>query len=234
MNKISRAAATSAMVVSALGLAAGTSTAAPAAPAPVPAVPGISVTDLFPGLQYTSNALENAASINTPFGSFTTANGEFAIKDAQGTALVSAPLPEQFNTATTAIADATTNVVSTLVPNEAAASTVPGLHNVDATADFNSALAVAATQFGLATGVGAMAGGLIGLGVGCVGGALTGGFVALPTVALTPVGALLGCILGAGTGAGIGAVVGGAAVGIPVGIASIVQMQQTLSAPPAA
>ena len=234
MNKISRAAATSAMVVSALGLAAGTSTAAPAAPAPVPAVPGISVTDLFPGLQYTSNALENAASINTPFGSFTTENGQFSFKDASGTPLVSAPLSEQFNAATTAIADTTTNVVSTIAPNEAAASTVPGVHNVDATADFNSALAVAATQFGLATGVGAMAGGLIGLGLGCVGGGLTGGFVALPTGPIALPAAVLGCIVGGGTGAGIGAVVGGALVGIPVGIASLVQMQQTLNAPPAA
>ena len=65
------------------------------------------------------------------------------------------------------------------------------------------------------------------MGLGCVGGALTGGFVALPTGPIAVPAATFGCILGAGLGAGIGGVTGAALLGIPVGVPSAVQMYNT-------
>jgi hypothetical protein len=75
-------------------------------------------------------------------------------------------------------------------------------------ADFQTELSIAATRFEFAVSVGAMLGGLVGLGVGAVG----------------------GCIVGAAPASAVGAVVGGAALGIPVGIYSLVQLNNAAQA----
>jgi hypothetical protein len=69
-------------------------------------------------------------------------------------------------------------------------------------ADFQTELSIAATRFEFAVSVGAMLGGLVGLGLGAAG----------------------GCIVGAAPASAVGAIVGGAALGIPVGIYSLVQL----------
>lgn len=69
----------------------------------------------------------------------------------------------------------------------AAAATAPNATVVgddavrDPQADINAAVGVVATNFGLATGVGAMVGGVGGAMIGCPVGAVTGGLVAVPT-----------------------------------------------------
>lgn len=224
MKKITRTAATSALAVAALGLTAGTANAAPALTPPAPNNSTISI-DVLPGVHYTGNAVDQSVFLNTGLGSLTTVGGQFQLLDGRGQLMAGTPLtpPSEPSAAAAPVTHMASAAVTPALP----------LHNVDATADFNGALAVAATQFGLATGVGAMAGGVTGLVGGCALGAITGG--AIVGVSTAGLGALpaagIGCIVGGATGAGIGAVAGGALLGIPVGIASGVQMFNTLNAP---
>jgi hypothetical protein len=106
----------------------------------------------------------------------------------------------------------------------------PALKDIDWTSDFNSDLSVAATQFGLATGLGGMIGGVTGVVLGCPIGAATGGLLFIPEAAAGGLALVAGCLAGAGLLGTIGPVVGGALLGVPVGIASAVQMYNTMHA----
>ncbi|OXR41217.1 hypothetical protein B7C42_06615 [Nocardia cerradoensis] len=225
--------ATVALATGAVAFASATARAAE----PEAAVPGeVIQVGIAPGIQYTGNIVDNSAVVNTPFGSLTTRNGAFEVRDGQGGFVAGTPLttPPDSDANSSRETDPAGMVTPGTDSNPGTVVTHPALENVDATADFNGALAVAATQFGLAVGVGTLAGGVVGLGVGCLAGAATGGFVALPTGPIAAPAALFGCIVGASVGAGIGGVTGAALLGIPVGIASAVQMYNTLQAPPAA
>lgn len=91
--------------------------------------------------------------------------------------------------------------------------------------DFNSALGVAATQFGLAKGNGTLAGGAVRAIASCALGATVGAAV-LPAFFLATEPA--DCLVGKAFGATIGPVVGAGLLGIPVSIASAVQMNNHL------
>ncbi|MGW4350625.1 hypothetical protein ACWELJ_00900 [Nocardia sp. NPDC004582] len=205
---------------------------AQAAPESTPGVAPLQV-DLGPGIQYRVNAVDHSVVVDTPLGSLATRGGDFQVLDNQGALVAGAPI-----TYAEGGSDGDSGEVSAAISPMAQAamapvsdpSQLPPIRDVDATADFNAALGLAATQFGLATGVGTLAGGVIGMGLGCVGGALTGGFVALPTGPIAAPAAAFGCLVGASVGAGLGGVTGAALLGIPVGIASAVQMYDTLHA----
>ncbi len=237
MNK--KYVATPLLAVAAVGIAAGTANAetVPTTPA---AVPTSISTDVLPGVKYTADVSDSSTVINTPFGSVTTRGGTFEVLDTSKHLVAGTPLTSDPNTAAWPNAAKVAGGVATApsAPVIKAAAAIPGLpdapglplHNVDAQADFNSALSVAATQFGLATGVGTLTGGVVGAGLGCVGGAATGGFVAIPTGPIAPAAAVLGCILGASVGVTLGGLAGAALIGVPVGIASAAQMYNTLHA----
>ena len=146
----------------------------------------------------------------------TSQGGQFQVQDTTGKTVAGTPLAAPVKAA----APQAAQVVG------AAAVSAP-LKNIDSTADFNSALSVAATQFGLATGIGGMAGGLVGGVGGCAVGGLLGAVVS-PEFFFG--GGIPGCLAGLGLGATIGPIIGGAIVGIPVGIASGVQMYNSLHA----
>lgn len=235
MKNISRVATTSTMAVAAVAIAAGTATAAPALQ-PV-AVPTQVSVDVLPGVHYTGDTADGSVVLSTPFGSLTTVSGQFQLLDVSNKLIAGAPLPDAKAATPVAAPAPAPSAAATPVSAAAGAAAVPNLplHNVDAQADFNSALAVAATQFGLGVTAGTVAGGALGVIVGCPVGAITGGTLATPVTAgtLTLPGAIAGCLIGAGTVGTVGGILGGAIVGIPVGIASAVQMAATLSAPPA-
>lgn len=109
-------------------------------------------------------------------------------------------------------------------------STRPAATAVDATADFNNAVALVANNFGLASGVGALAGGVVTAVAGCGIGAVTAGLTFATTVVLTPLAALAGCLTGAALLATFGPIIGGAILGVPVGLASLAQAYNTLHA----
>ncbi|MQY19118.1 hypothetical protein [Nocardia macrotermitis] len=211
----------------AVALATGTASAAtPGTTAPELDPHTLSV-PIAPGVQYTSNTTDRSTVLNTPFGKVTTLGGQIQVNNAAG-----ATIYGQQKFAETPKAASTLPAATTVVaPHQAAAATKPvDAPAHDPQADFNSALGQAATQFGLATGVGGMVGGVGGVLIGCPVGIVTGGVLTSPTIIGTPLGIIGGCILGASAVGGVGAIVGGAALGIPVGIASGVQMYNNLHA----
>ncbi|TSD97261.1 hypothetical protein FOS14_14835 [Skermania sp. ID1734] len=204
----------------------------PAAPISVPTK--ISV-DVLPGVHYTSDTADGSTMITTGMGSLTTRGGQFQVLDNQAHLLAGTPLTLQPDTRTwPQAAQPSAASVPPAAPVSLAApvaAVVPApVHPADAQSDFNSALSVAATQFGLAVTIGTLAGGTIGILLGCPLGAVTFGLTGIVTGPVDPLVAGLGCLVGAGTGAGIGGILGGLILGVPVGIASAVQMYNTLHA----
>ncbi|TSE01156.1 hypothetical protein FOS14_05285 [Skermania sp. ID1734] len=228
MKTLHHAALISAALAVTASAAAGTATAQ-TGPAPTPPPNSISV-EVVPGVHYTADVSSQSALLQTAFGSLTTRGGQFQILDNQDHLVAGTPLPRQPQTGDWSTAAQPESSVAARVAATPVQSPNPLRHNVDAAADYNGALAIAATQFGLASGVGAMGGGLAGLAVGCPIGAVTAGLAALPTGPADLVISPLGCLVGASVMGGIGAIVGGAAVGIPVGIASGVQAYNSLHA----
>ncbi|TSE00099.1 hypothetical protein FOS14_09815 [Skermania sp. ID1734] len=232
MNHLTRAITVSAAVLTAAASAGGTAVAAESAAASPSTTLSL---DLAPGVHYTADSSDASALLQTAFGTLTTRGGQFQILDntsrlVAGTDLTVNTDPKSWPKATHTESSAATMASEphqSITP--ASAAGLP-LHAADATDDFNDALSVASTQFGLATGVGTLAGGAIGLVAGCPIGAVTLGLTAIPTGPVAPLIAGLGCVVGAGTGAGIGSLVGAIALGVPVGIASGVQMYNTLHA----
>ncbi|MFE3058782.1 hypothetical protein [Nocardia sp. NPDC059239] len=229
MRNKTRAVATAAIAMSAVAMTGGTAFATPAeqAPAVSPApVPDRLSFDLLPGVRYTSDTSDQSVFISSPVGSLSTQGLRFEVKDSQGGTVLGTPLEAAAQANQDPNNPATSAQVYKAPPT--AEPVVAPVENIDAQADFNAALGVAATQFGLAVGIGSLAGSLIGAPVGCLVGA-TIGAATLPAffIASGPAG----CLVGMGLGATIGPVIGAAALGIPVGIASAVQMYNTLNAP---
>ncbi|MEV5650634.1 hypothetical protein AB0L57_20500 [Nocardia sp. NPDC052254] len=234
MNALTRAAATTALTATALAaIAASTGTAAADDPSTSDATVHVQV---LPGIDYSGNPSTQTARISGPFGTVVSDRGQYRVSDNQGNTLFGAPgtnptvadVPEQ---------SPGSDDSARYLPG-GATSTAPNVTAVsddstrDPQADINAAVGVVATNFGLATGVGAMAGGVGGAVIGCPVGAVTGGLVAVPTTlaTLTLPAAAFGCLIGAGTIGGVGAVVGGAVVGAPVGIATAVDQYNKLHA----
>ncbi|MGF6884120.1 hypothetical protein ABIA39_003639 [Nocardia sp. GAS34] len=216
----------------AVALATGTASAAtPGAAAPVVDPHALSLA-IAPGVQYNSNTADASTALNTPFGKLTTQGGQIQVADAAGKTVYGQQSFAATPKAALPAAEAASAPVDPITthPADAAIKPVDAPAPHDPTADFNSALGVAATQFGLATGVGGMVGGVGGALIGCPVGALTGGALTAVTVIGTPLGIVGGCLLGASTIGGVGAIVGGATLGTVVGIASGVQMYNTLHA----
>ncbi|MFE3059497.1 hypothetical protein [Nocardia sp. NPDC059239] len=88
----------------------------------------------------------------------------------------------------------------------------------------NAALGVAATKFGLASGMGAATGALIGGVAGCLIGATTMSPLFLPGMAG-------GCLAGGAAGAGLGSLAGTVIVGLPVGVAAGIEAWNKINAP---
>jgi hypothetical protein len=203
------------MTAGAISLGTATAAAAPAKPT-TPASQPISV-QVAPGVQYTGDGKTGATELVTPFGTVRTAPGQVAVVDNAGQTVFGNPSLKAPEATPAAAPSLKTDAALAGATNAAAPKTQD-----EKNADIQTAIGTVGTNFGLATGVGAMAGGVTGTVVGCVaGGAL--GIAAGPT-------ALATCIIGASTLGAVGAVVGGAAVGAPVGIASGIQQYQQLQA----
>ncbi|MFE7723901.1 hypothetical protein ACFU44_33300 [Nocardia rhizosphaerihabitans] len=179
--------------------------------------------EVAPGVQYTGNTATGAATLSTPLGSVTMQPGEFGIKDGEGRTVfgdndIAAP--------NTAVAD----VVEVGTPAPAAA---PG---GDLLSDLNQSVAAAGPHMGMAMGLGAIGGTIVGATLGCPFGIVTGGMlVALPSAGtLTLPAAVAGCITGAVAVGALGASIGSVAVAIPVGLAAGAQKYNQLQAQRAA
>ncbi|MFI9509770.1 hypothetical protein [Nocardia sp. NPDC052566] len=223
--QIKKFAAASMLVIAAVGISSGT---AYAQPAPAPA-PGTTIqTDILPGIHYTANVVDNSVVLKTDAGSLTTQGTQFQVLDNAGNMVAGVPLTYLKDGMEWPIAAQIDGNTATFTPSTDPATAHPAtmLKPVDAktigSVDFNTALGLAATQFGLATAIGTLVGTIVGAVLGCVAGAIVG----MPALFLGgPIGM---CIAGASAGIALGAAAGMVIVGVPVGIASAIQFFSTV------
>ncbi|MFI6867107.1 hypothetical protein [Nocardia sp. NPDC050406] len=211
--KFKKVAATSALVIAALGIASGTSYA-DVAPAPSPVVPSVidgvnqGINQVLPAIHWNAKIEGDSIVVDTDGGSLTTDNGQLQVVDNQGTVLTAVPLNYTLNDLVYPI-DASVDglrAVLTPVKDPAAARPVADSmrHDVVRQDAMDDALSAAATQFGLATSIGTLVGTLVGAVVGC----LFGGVLGLA----------VGCLPGAAAGIALGAAAGLVLTGVPAAI----------------
>lgn len=212
--KFTKFAATSALVIAALGISTGTSTAAPVG---------------NPDIHYTANVVDRSVVVQTDAGSLATEGNQFQVRDNQGTVVAGFPLSYLRDGLEYPIAAHVEGNRATLTPSTdpAAAHPAPMLHDVASQADQDSALQAAYNQFGIATSIGTLVGTAIGVGGGCLLGAAVGTpFLIIP-------GAIGGCLTGAALGAPLGAAAGLVAVGGISGVLVAIEYFNRLNAPAA-
>ncbi|MET9492110.1 hypothetical protein [Nocardia sp. NPDC006630] len=218
--KFSKAAATSAMVIAALGISAG---AVHAAPAPAPAIPGISdivngvdqtIDQLVPSIHWNAEIQGDSVVLTTDAGSLTTVDDQFRMLDNKGGLVTAFPLSFIKDGLQYPIKAAIDGLRATLTPNldPAAARAVDlPVHEVVQQKAFDDAVGAAGAQFGVITAIGTMVGTLVGAIGGCALGAFLGTPVLLP-------GWIGGCITGALIGIPLGAAAGLVLTGVPAAI----------------
>ncbi|KQY38640.1 hypothetical protein ASD42_09710 [Nocardia sp. Root136] len=232
---ISKVAATSALVIAALGVATGTSHAAPA-PAPVPAfLDGVNqgVNQVLPGINWKTGIEGDAVVVETDAGSLTTANNQFQVRDNQGNIVAALPLAytiDDLEYPIDAIVDGTR---ATLTPRTDAASARPStlLKDVVRQDAFDDAVSAAATQFGIITAIGTLVGTLTGGVAGCAIGGAGGILLGIPVLALGGATGVAGCLAGAAVGIPLGAAAGLVLTGVPAAIAVGIGFNNRINAP---
>ncbi|WP_024802201.1 hypothetical protein [Nocardia sp. BMG51109] len=208
-------AATSALVIAALGVGTGTSYAQ-AAPAG------------DPGIHYAANVVDKSVVVHTDAGSLTTEGNQLQVRDGVGNVVAGFPLSylrDGLEYPIAAQVDGANQV--TLTPNvdPASAHPAPMLHDVASQEDMDNAMSNAGTEFSLATGVGTLVGTVIGLAGGCLLGAIAGTpFLVIP-------GWIGGCLSGAAVGAPLGAAAGLVTVGGVAGVAVAIEYFNRINAP---
>ncbi|MFD6351700.1 hypothetical protein [Nocardia tengchongensis] len=218
--QFSKIAATSALVISALGVTAGVAYAEPApAPAPVPVLPSLidgvnqGIGQVAPAIHWNARIEGNAIVVDTDKGSMTTDNGQLQVRDDNGIVVVAVPLSFTVEDLDYPIQASVEGLRATLTPNTDPAAARPTslpLHDVTTAKQqsFDDAVSAAATEFGLATAIGTLIGTVIGGTLGLlIGGLAGGGVLSIP-----------GALAGAATGITLGAAAGLILVGVPAAI----------------
>ncbi|MFE3753383.1 hypothetical protein ACFXO9_03655 [Nocardia tengchongensis] len=218
--QFSKIAATSALVISALGVTAGVAYAEPApVPAPVPVLPSLidgvnqGIGQVAPVIHWNARIEGNAIVVDTDKGSMTTDNGQLQVRDDNGIVVAAVPLSFTVEDLDYPIQASVEGLRATLTPNTDPAAARPTnlpLHDVTTAKQqsFDDAVAAAATEFGLATAVGTLVGTIIGGTLGLlIGGLAGGGVLSIP-----------GALAGAATGITLGAAAGLILVGVPAAI----------------
>ncbi|MFC9877153.1 hypothetical protein ACFVJR_31520 [Nocardia salmonicida] len=232
---ISKVAATSALVIAALGVATGTSHAAPA-PAPVPAfLDGVNqgVNQVLPGINWKTGIEGDAVVVETDAGSLTTANNQFQVRDNQGNIVAALPLAYTIDDLEYPIDAVVDGTRATLTPRTDAASARPStlLKDVVRQDAFDDAVGAAATQFGIITAVGTLVGTLTGGVAGCAIGGAGGMLLGIPVLALGGATGVAGCLAGAAVGIPLGAAAGLVLTGVPAAIAIGIGFANRINAP---
>ncbi|MEV0548740.1 hypothetical protein [Nocardia salmonicida] len=232
---ISKVAATSALVIAALGVATGTSHAAPA-PAPVPAfLDGVNqgVNQVLPGINWKTGIEGDAVVVETDAGSLTTANNQFQVRDNQGNIVAALPLAYTIDDLEYPIDAVVDGTRATLTPRTDAASARPStlLKDVVRQDAFDDAVSAAATQFGIITAIGTLVGTLTGGVAGCAIGGAGGILLGIPVLALGGATGVAGCLAGAAVGIPLGAAAGLVLTGVPAAIAVGIGFNNRINAP---
>ncbi|MFD4352261.1 hypothetical protein ACFWPK_17250 [Nocardia sp. NPDC058519] len=234
---ISKVAATSALVIAALGVATGTSHAAPApAPAPVAAfLDGVNqgVNQVLPGINWKTGIEGDAVVVETDAGSLTTENNQFQVRDNQGNIVAALPLAYTLDDLEYPIDAVVDGTRATLTPRTDAASARPStlLKDVVRQDAFDDAVGAAATQFGIITAIGTLVGTLTGGLAGCAIGGVGGLVLGVPVLALGGATGVAGCLAGAAVGIPLGAAAGLVLTGVPAAIAIGIGFHNRINAP---
>ncbi|MGV9667894.1 hypothetical protein ACWDUL_30835 [Nocardia niigatensis] len=223
--QFSKLAATSALVVAALGMTAGTVHADPA-PAPSPVIPSVidginqGVGQVLPSIHWNAKVEGDSVVVETDAGSLTTADDQFQVRDDQGNVVTGFPLSYTLGDLEYPIDAAVDGLRAVLTPSTDPSTARPSamLHNVVKQQAFDDAVSAASTQFGLITAVGTLVGTIVGAGIGCVVGIIGGATLSLPVLEAAGFGPVLGCLAGAAIGIPLGAAAGLVLTGVPAAI----------------
>lgn len=226
---IKKLAVTSALVIAAMGITAGTANAAPA-PADAPAAS----TQAQQAINYTVARAGDAVLVTTDAGSITTSGNQLEVRDGQGNVVTGVPLTYQLNGQAFPIAAQVNGNTATLTPsvNPAQATAATDIALPLSDVDLPAAVASVKDQISLAASVGGIVGAIVAGGTGCILGAVALTAATIPLAALLGAGPVAGCLAGAVMLAPVGALGGAIFVGGPVVLASAFQFAQVLQAPP--
>ncbi|WP_306363252.1 hypothetical protein [Nocardia sp. CC227C] len=219
-------AATSAMVIAALGVTAGTVNAQPA-PAPQ-------------GVNVSYEIQEKSLKLTTDIGSLAVEDGALKIKDANGTVMGGAPLTAQVDEFIFPIAAEISGNTATLTPQLDMEHAVykpvavpfaapdqfktPYDREKAAFSRMKDQIGLAGTLAGLTTTV---LGGIVGCGLGIAAGTA----ITLPVALGGGSGPIIGCLIGAAAGASFIGIAGTILITAPVAVVSILQYFQTINEP---
>ncbi|UGT42168.1 hypothetical protein LTV02_01685 [Nocardia yamanashiensis] len=241
--KLKKAAATSALVIAALGITAGTAYAdpAPAAPSAPGVIPSLldginqGVGQVLPSIHWNVAQEGDSVVVTTDHGSMTTDDGLLQIRDDAGTVLVGFPLNYSLGDLEYPIQAGVQGLRAVLTPSTNPADAKPASdafrHDVVRQDAFDDAVSAAATQFGIITAIGTLVGTIVGAGAGCVLGIIGGATLSLPVFEAAGLGPILGCLAGAGIGIPLGAAAGLILTGIPAAIIVGIGFAQRINAP---
>ncbi|QII00078.1 hypothetical protein BH92_09520 [Rhodococcoides fascians A21d2] len=220
--KLTRFAATSALVIAAMTTAMGTAYADPAQ-APAAAV-GWNVTQAG-----------NQVLVDTTAGTLSNEDNHLVVRDSSGAVVDSVPLAiaaDGFSHPVAAVIDGNHATLTADVSPAAAtpvSTSLPGLQQVDLPA----AVAGVKDNLSLTASVGGFLGAATGIVGGCLLGIITGVVVTAPVATLLGAGPIGGCVIGAIALGAIGSLAGTSAGGLGAVIGNAGQFIQLLNAPPA-
>ncbi|WP_336084808.1 hypothetical protein [Nocardia sp. SSK8] len=222
-------AATSALLIAALGVSVGTAHAEPAQAAPLPV-----------NLSYKIDEAAGSLELTVDSGSLVAENGTLTVKANDGTVMAGIPLATQIFDHEFPVAAQVADRTVTLTPqlDEQHAVYKPVALPFEGQAEFKNEyerekaaysrmkdnIGLAATVAGLTTTV---LGGLI----GCIGGAALGSAASAPVAFLLGAGPVVGCIVGAAAGASFLGVVGTILITAPVAVVEVVNYFGIINSP---
>ncbi|QLY29820.1 hypothetical protein [Nocardia huaxiensis] len=224
-------AATSALVIAALGVATGTAHAAPVIPSVLDGVDQ-GVGQVLPSIGWNTKIEGDSVVLETTAGSLTTDNGQFQVRDDQGNLVTQFPLAYSLGDLEYPVTASVNGLRAVLTPStdrSAARPVALPLHNVASQEAFDDAVSAAATQFGIITSIGTLIGTIVGGGLGCAIGAAGGVIGGL--VILSAPGGVAGCLVGAGIGIPLGAAAGLVLTGVPAAIIVGIGFANRINAP---
>ncbi|MBL1079045.1 hypothetical protein JK358_32045 [Nocardia sp. 2] len=215
--QIKKFAATSALVIAALGIATGTSNAAPVIPSVLDGVDQ-GIGSVLPSIGWNTKLEGDSIVLETTAGSMNADNGQFQVRDNQGNLVTQFPLSYTIGDLEYPVNAAVDGLRAVITPSKNIADARPTglLKNVANQEAFDDAVSAAATQFGIITSIGTLIGTIVGGGLGCAVGAAGG--VILGVAVLSAPGGIAGCLVGAGIGIPLGAAAGLVLTGIPAAI----------------
>ncbi|MEV6274610.1 hypothetical protein [Nocardia sp. NPDC051832] len=229
--RFTKFAATSALLIAALGVTAGTVNAAPAAPAAAP-------------INFTADRTDTQSIITIDSGSLVVEDDALKIKAADGTVVAGTPLKFKVDEFEFPIAAEVSQHKATLTPQLDISKAVykPVALPFEDKAPWKTeyereqaAWSRMTSTISMGATIGTLVGGLGGAAVGCVLGGVLGGVVVGGTIVglfgpFIPA-ALAGCLGGAAAMGALGAIGGQIFVTAPVAIGAVIQYFATINAP---